>query len=85
MNEKRQAGVSGKGHRSVRPTRPRKLYLVGSAALVQACSNFVVQLDAHRVGAAIFLGVIALAAVTMVFVAMTLRTGKPLTAHRLSD
>lgn len=85
MNEKQQAGVSRKEQRRVRPTRPRKLYLVGGAALIQACSNFVVQLDAHKVGAAIFLGIIALAAVTMVFVAMTLRAGKPSAAHRPSD
>lgn len=43
---------------------------MGSAALIHECSNFVAQLDAHPVGAAIFLGIIALAAVAL---AVTLR------------
>ncbi|MFM0142450.1 hypothetical protein [Paraburkholderia sp. RL18-085-BIA-A] len=71
--------------RGVRPTRPRKLYLVGSAALIHACGDFVVQLDTHKVGAAIFFFILALAAVSAVFVAMTLRVGKPSEAHRPSE
>ncbi len=48
-----------------------------SAALIDACSNFVVQLDEHQVGAAIFFGIIALAAVSVAVVAlaMTQRAG----------
>lgn len=38
---------------------------MGSAALIHECSNFVAQLDAHPVGAVIFLGIIALAAVAL--------------------
>ncbi|WP_426021636.1 hypothetical protein [Burkholderia pseudomallei] len=41
-----------------------------SAALIDACSNFVAQLDAHQVGAAIVLCIIVRAAVCVVVVAL---------------
>ncbi len=65
MNKQKQTVGSGKAEPGSQPPNERSLRLVESAALVSACSNFIVQLDAHRVGAAIFLGIISLAVVAL--------------------
>ncbi|MFL9957693.1 MULTISPECIES: hypothetical protein [Paraburkholderia] len=65
MNKQKQTVGSGKAALGAHPPSERSLRLVESAALIGACGNFVVQLDAHRVGAAIFLGIIAIAVVAL--------------------
>ena len=50
-------------------------------ALIDACPNLVAQLDAHRVGAAVVLYIIALAAVSVVVVALALTPRTALASH----
>lgn len=67
------------------PQKPQAKYGDGvrcvswkSLRLCHACGNFVAQLDAQQMGAAIVLGIIALAAVSVVLIALanTLRDAR---------
>lgn len=70
MSQQQQTGVSTKAVEGARPIRRRTFRVMESAALVNACSNFVAQLDSHQFGAAIVLGIIALATLSVVVVAL---------------
>jgi len=67
MNKQDQKVGLGKSRRRPDPASSGSLPLVGSATLVGAFSNFVVQLDTHRVGAAIFLGAMVIVVGGMMF------------------
>ncbi|WP_211622725.1 hypothetical protein [Paraburkholderia domus] len=62
MREQQPTGVSAETVEGARPVRRRTVGVMQYAALIDACSHFVAQLDAHPAGAAIFLCIIALAA-----------------------
>ena len=56
-----------------RPARCRTFRVMGSAALIHECSNFVAQLDAHRFATAIVLITLVTLSVVVVALAVTLR------------
>lgn len=51
---------SQKTRRSLQAPSTRSLSFAGGAAFVTACGNLIVQLDTHPVGAAMFIGIVAL-------------------------
>lgn len=63
MNKQQPTCISARAVEGARQVRRRTVGVMEIATLIDAVSNFVAQLDAHPVGAAIFLGIIALAAV----------------------
>lgn len=81
MSEQQPTGGSVKAVQRARPARRRTVGVVGCAALIDACSNFVERLDAHPAGAAIVFGIIALAAVCVAVVALAVTLHAALTSR----
>lgn len=70
MSEQQHTGVLAKAVQGDRRLPRRGPRLMEIVALIGACRHLVAQLDAHRVGAAIFLCLVALVVVGVIVVAL---------------
>ena len=76
MRKQQPTDVLARSVKAERQVRRHTFRVMEVAALIDACGHFVAQLDAHQVGAAIILCIVALAATgaLVVALALTLRT-----------
>jgi len=75
MRKQQTTGVLARTLQRERQVRRRTFRVMEVVALIDACGHFVAQLDAHQVGAAIILCIVAMAAAGAVVItlALTLR------------